>query len=216
MATDEIVARKHWIAYLKILLGYGIWFLILLAAFIAAGMARPGQEYMTGLEIVAVILLAVMAISAFFFLWSWMDTRRFTWTAEEEGVVRRCGWMPWQRSTFTYPYDTIFEVFYNDNILGHYIGYCDITIRRAEGVTSNVVATKMKNGKEMVRTIEQRIKEAKALQHISPAPMMISEAPHVEPVKSHTEQLRDLAALKADGTITHEEFELMKRKIIQA
>jgi hypothetical protein len=45
---------------------------------------------------------------------------------------------------------------------------------------------------------------------------MISEVPHVEPSRTPTEQLKDLAALKADGTITTEEFDLMKRKIIQS
>lgn len=220
MATEEIVARKHWFAYLKILLGYGIWFLILLVALAAAaaGASRsnPSYESQSTHVIVTMVVLVVIAISAFFFLWSWMDTKRFTWTAGEEELILRSGWMPWQRSEFCIPYDTIFESYIEANILDHFIGSCDITIRRTEGVTSNNVASNMKNGKEVSGRINQKIKEAKALQHVSSAPVMISEAPHVESAKSQAEQLREIAALKADGTITAEEFDLMKRKIIQA
>lgn len=214
MAENDIVARKHLIVYLRILLGYGIWFLVLLTAFVYVGTVRPGPEYTTAIGIIMIVILAVLAISFFFFVWSWMDTKRFTWTAGEEGVTRRCGWMPWQRSTFTYPYDTIFEAYYTDNIVGHYIGSHTITIRRTEGVTSNIVAASMQNAKEIVQKVNQRVKEAKALQHVSPVPMMVSEAPRAETGKSQAEQLRDLASLKADGTITDEEFNLMKRKII--
>lgn len=214
MAENDIVARKHWIVYLRILLGYGIWFLILLAVFVYAGTVRPGLEYMSAIGIIMIVILAVLAISFFFFVWSWMDTKRLTWTAGEEGVTRRCGWMPWQRSSFTYPYDTIFEAYYTDNIVGHYIGSHTITIRRTEGVTSNIVATSMQNAKEIVQRVNQRVKEAKALQHVSPAPVMISEGSNGNGSKSQAEQLRELASLKADGTITAEEFDLMKRKIV--
>lgn len=222
MATDEIVARKHWFAYLKILLGYGIWFLILVVALAAAiaGASRsnPSYESESTHALVAIVVLVVMAISVILFLWSWMDTKRFTWTAEEERLVLRSGWMPWQRSEFGIAYDTIFESYFEANILDHFIGSSDITIRRTEGVTSKNVATNMKNGEEVSGMINRKIKETKALRYAAPQLLsqMISEAPHVGQGKSLAEQLKELAVLKADGTITAEEFELMKRKIIQA
>lgn len=218
MAVDEVVARKHWFAYLKLLLGYGIWFLILLVVFVYAGTVRPGQEYMTAIGTVMVAILAVMAISAFFFLLSWMNTKRFTWTAEDARLVLRSGWLPWRRSEFGIAYDTIFESYFQFGPLDKLFGSRDITIRRTEGVTSNTVATNMKNGEEISSAINRKIKEAKAQRYAVPQMLsqMISEAPRVDTAKTLAEQLKDLAALKADGTITADEFDLMKRKIIQA
>lgn len=219
MATEEIVARKHWFAYLKILLGYGIWFLILLAFLVGVTSNVNVRQPDSGVyAIVAVVILAVMAISAFFFLWSWMDTKRFTWTAEEERLVLRSGWMPWRRSEFGIAYDTIFESYFQFGMIDKLIGSRDITIRRTEGVTSNTVATNMKSGEEISGAINRKIKETKALRYGAPqmVSQMISEAPRVEAGKTQAEQLREIAALKVDGTITAEEFDLMKRKIIQS
>lgn len=210
MATDEIVARKHWIAYVGILLGYGIWFLILLGALLLIGTYQRDQPI---LAYVGLFVLVVLAASIFFFVWSWLDTKHFTWTAEEEKLVLRSGTMPWQKSEFGISYDTIFESYIQFGLVSKIFGYCECVIRRTEGVTTQTTASHMTNGEEVSRKINRKIKEVKALRYAGP--QMISEAPRVESAKSQAEQLRELATLKADGTITAEEFDLMKRKIIQ-
>lgn len=218
MAENEIVARKHWIAYLKTIVGYGIWFLILLAVlsflFFAPREATHSLEDNAAAQIVGVIVLVVFALSAFFFLLAWMNIKNFTWTAEEERLVLRSGWLPWQRSEFGIPYDTIFESYVRFGFLDKIFGCRDCVIRRTEGVTSESVASHMTNGELISGKINRKVKELRALRH-HPAPM-ISEAPHVGPAKSTAEELKDLAALKASGVLTAEEFDLMKRKILQS
>ncbi|HZY71907.1 MAG TPA: PH domain-containing protein [Edaphobacter sp.] len=215
MATGEIVARKHWIAYLRILLGYMLWFSILLAVLLLIASWRPtdAQEYNLA-RILGGIDLIVIAASLFFFVWAWMDIKRFTWTAEEERLVLRSGWVPWQRTEFGIPYDTIFESYVRFGFFDKLFGCRDCVVRRTEGVTSETTATRMIHGEAISQAINRKAKEARALRYAGPQ-MMISQMPSVEAVKSPAEQLRDLAALKADGTITAEEFDLIKRRVIQ-
>ena len=155
MAVSQVVGKKHAIAYLRILIGYGFWFLLFTAVFLWLGTTTSFQVPVA----LALVPLALMGLTAFGGLRSWMETKRFSWTVTDEGVDIHSGWFSWQRTKFDMPFDTIFEAYYTFGLLAKMFHYGHCVIRRTEGVTSATEAKFMANPGKLVGAINQGVKE---------------------------------------------------------
>lgn len=211
MTSSQIVGRKHAIVYVRILIGYGIALLLLAALYLFLSSLSPRSIP----SVVPLLTLGLIAVVAFFGLLSWMDERRFSWTVADEVLELRTGWLPWRTRYFSIEYETIFESYYTDGLLGQMLHYGTCVIRRTEGVTSKTEEPYVSNVKTLVRAINAKVKERREMLR---QPMMVAAGATAVPLqsKSIAEQIRELALLKADGTITQEEFETVKRSILQS
>ncbi len=215
MGTSEIVGRKHLVAYLQILVIYGFLLIPTTALFVWLGST-------TQYRVPTWLVLGVLAIDLFFAfgaIRSFMETKNFTWTLTEEGVDIRSGFFFWQKSHFDLPYDTIFEAYYTFGFFAKMLGYGTCVIRRTEGVTSAYEATFIARPGLIVGEINKRVKELRVqakqsllMQMAGPAQPMIAPA---ETKKSSAEHIRELIALKSEGAINDEEFQTMKRRIVE-
>jgi uncharacterized membrane protein YdbT with pleckstrin-like domain len=215
MEDSQVIGRKHFLAYLQILLVYGFLMLPVTAFLIWLGTT-------TRFRVPAWLLLILLGIDlliAFGAFRSFMENKAFTWTLTDEGVDIRRGWLFWQKSHFDLPYDTIFEAYYTFGFFAKILGYGTCVIRRTEGVTSAYEATFIARPGAIVGAINKKVKElrveakqARIMQAIAPAPLPAFQA---ETAKSPAEQIRELIALKTEGAITAEEFETMKRRVVE-
>ena len=215
MADSEIVGKKHIIAYLKVFIGYSFFLIPVTVLFIWLGMT-------TRYRVPAWLALAVLGLDlliAFGALRAFMELKKFSWTLTEEGVDIRSGWFSWQKTHFDIPYETIFEAYYTFGFFAKMLGYGTCVIRRTEGVTSAYEATLIARAGTIVGAINKRVKELRAeakqariMQAVAPAPTFVSPA---DSPKSAADQIRELVALKAEGALTTEEFEAMKRRVVE-
>ncbi|TPN88055.1 SHOCT domain-containing protein [Aquimarina algicola] len=90
--------------------------------------------------------------------------------------------------------------------MGTLLGFGGIYIRRTDGVTSKIYQLTMNNHKKMVSEINNAISLYKNDQNEKNEVLTSKE--------SLSDELRKLADLNKDGVISDEEFEKLKRKLL--
>lgn len=211
MAASELVGRKHAIVYLRALIGFAIWFSIF--GWLFVWLATTTRFHVP--PMLVLVVLGLVGLTLLFFLLSWMDVRSFTWTVTDGHVELHSGWLFWRKTSFNIPYETIFEAYYTFGFFAKILHYGHCVIRRTEGVTSTTGATYMAVPEKLVGAINAKVKEYRARAWQPIAMVAPAVAPAFGPAKTAVQQIGELAALKRDGAITTEEFEVMKKKIIQ-
>jgi len=208
MSEDVIyTGRKSIVAYISSVIGDVILIGIVngVLYWIARGMAEAEASeiafrYLSWAWKGINVYLVLMAVYSLFYI------RTLQWIITGEGVRTRVGVLPWRQTDILHPYETIFEAYYSFGFFAKLFGYGECSIRRTEGITTAISATRMRNGGRIVGLINEKLKllrkEARG-----------QVATHA--TRTDTEELAHLGQLKADGTISAEEFEIMKRKIIE-
>ncbi|MEW5979247.1 MAG: PH domain-containing protein [Acidobacteriota bacterium] len=194
MESTQCVGRKHKIVYLWLAFTTALLVLLCLSALTVPDV----QRNLSGLVFLIVVVLLIRALA------KWLYLRSFSWTVMDEQVVIKRGWLPWRKLHFEIPIDTVFEAYYTFGLFGRLFNFGHCTLRRTEGVTSEFSETYMARAEELVRLINRKVREFKKQQ---------KQAPSVS-TRSEVEELKELALLKADGSISAQEYETLKRKIV--
>lgn len=194
-----LVARKSLMAYVRSVIGS---ILLLLACAIPTAFAflsgYPLFAYAGAVICFLVLLGGVLNLA-------YLASVR--WTVDEEEVHVFEGVLPWAKRDFTYPYETIFESYYTYGFFAKLFGYGTLYLRLTDGVSSAVSESHMKDALKAVRSINSKVQELRKSQGQN----TVTVSPEG---KSQVEELTSLAALKANGDISAEDYEIMKRRII--
>jgi len=195
MESIELIGKKHRIVYIELLVATGaLVALLLVLGTVRSGDLRPYSKWF--LALAAIVLLR----AAF----KWLRLRSIAWVVTAEDVIVKGGWLPWTKSQFTVPVDSIFEAYYSIGFWAKVLNYGHCTIRRTEGTTSSFRETYLARPKELVGLINQKVRDFKKRQ----------VRPGTAPPVNEVDELKSLAALKANGSITGAEFDAMKQRII--
>jgi len=199
--------RKSFIAYISSIVGSAIFIAIVNGIVFAISWGMTEAEatqnafhYLslawTGIN----IYLVLTSIYNLFYI------RTIQWIVTDEGVTIKQGILPWAKIDFHHPYDTIFEAYYGFGFFAKLFGYGTCHIRRTEGSTTEISGEKMRKPGKIVGLINDQLKEQKQRAQGQVAPAA---------ARTDVEELGHLAKLKEDGAITNEEFDTMKRKVIE-
>ncbi len=200
--------RKSFVAYISAIIGQLIFIGIINGVFygIAWGMGE-GEAPETALRYLSWawqgvnVYVVLMAIYSLFYI------RTIQWIISDEGVRIKGGILPWRKNDILHPYETIFEAYYEFGFFAKLFRYGECSIRRAEGITTAISEKRMHNAARITGLINEKLqlvrKEIRGKVATTPT------------VRTDTEELAHLGQLKTDGTISMEEFEIMKRKIIE-
>ncbi len=212
--SEEVLCtgRLSFVAYIGSLIGNAIFIGIVNAIFfgihwvmIDKGASASVVQYLSWAWIGINVYLVLMAIYRLFYL------RSIRWIISDDGVRIVAGILPWAKSDMMHPYETIFEAFYEFGFFAKLFRYGTCHIRRTEGVTTEISQEKMHNAARVSALINEKVRELRKQAKAQPV-----VSPVVSTTSSATEELARLGQLRADGTITDEEFEQMKRKIIDS
>jgi len=193
MKSIELIGKKHRIVYIGLLVRTGVLVALLLVLRTVRDI-RPYSQWI--LALVAIVLLG----AAFM----WMRLRSIAWVVTAEAVNLNGGWLPWTKYQSHLPIDTIFEAYSGIGFWAKLLNYGHCTIRRTEGTTSSLSETFLARPRELTGLINQKVKQYRKRQ----------ERPAVARSGSDVDELKDLASLKANGSISGAEYETMKQRII--
>lgn len=186
-----VVSRKHWAAYI-------IPALLLLTGLLIFSLRRNSGwlefdfKLFLGTLLISIGLLRILA------------KRKVKWTLYEDALQIEYGLFPWNKSLFQLPIYNIYEALKSHGMFGYFLKYGNLEIRRTEGVTSSFSGTFLTNSDTMMQEINSRVNDLQAGKR-SPAP-----ATNI----STAEELRKLAQLLAEGSITQSDYEMLKQKAI--
>lgn len=189
-----ILSKKHWIVYAS----YGILILIgLLCIFTNKIFSSEVFGRPIGLILVVYNVFKMLSVS------------KVKWELTSKELIISGGLMPWSKTEFQVPIYTVFESFYSRSILGHFLNYGTITIRRTEGSTSHIVETRLANVRHLSAIINSLVDENKKKETA-----VIKPSPKSQTATSIAEELAKLSELKTQGHLTPEEFDQMKKKLL--
>jgi hypothetical protein len=185
-SDTPITIKKHWINYILpgFLFSLGLLILLLDGIFF---------KIVGGLWTLYCILLVLTIASV-------------KWTLTDKQLTISKGVLPWNKVFWQIPIFDIYEAIYNHNIIGYYLGYGQIIIRRTEGVTSSIEGFRLANANSFAKLTNQLAQEQKSLKHSFVASPFVS-APSG---KSLIDELQHLADLRKSGDITQAEYDHMK------
>ncbi|PYO43909.1 MAG: hypothetical protein DMD29_01240 [Gemmatimonadetes bacterium] len=193
MESAEFIGKKHSIVYIRMLLGTAFWVgLLLLLATVKD--IRPYSQWV-------LLLVGLVLLSAAF---RWLELRSIAWVVTAEDVIVQGGWLPWKKYRFEIPINSVFEAYYSIGFMAKLLNYGHCTLRRTEGTTSSFSVTYLARARELTGLINQKVKQYRKRQ----------EQPAVKRAGGDVDELKDLASLKANGSITGAEYETMKQRII--
>jgi len=193
MESAEFIGKKHSIVYIRMLLGTAFWVgLLLLLATVKD--IRPYSQWV-------LLLVGLVLLSAAF---RWLELMSIAWVVTAEDVIVQGGWLPWKKYRFEIPINSVFEAYYSIGFLAKLLNYGHCTLRRTEGTTSSFSVTYLARARELTGLINQKVKQYRKRQ----------EQPAVKRAGGDVDELKDLASLKANGSITGAEYETMKQRII--
>jgi len=193
MESAEFIGKKHSIVYIRMLLGTAFWVgLLLLLATVKD--IRPYSQWV-------LLLVGLVLLSAAF---RWLELMSIAWVVTAEDVIVQGGWLPWKKYRFEIPINSVFEAYYSIGFMAKLLNYGHCTLRRTEGTTSSFSVTYLARARELTGLINQKVKQYRKRQ----------EQPAVKRAGGDVDELKDLASLKANGSITGAEYETMKQRII--
>lgn len=182
----ELTTKKHWSTFtvpaVLILIGF-----FMLAAF----------SFVKYVGIALIIFNAIKILS--------LKTVKWTLTSNELNITK--GILPWAKTEVQIPIFDIYESLVSFGMFGHFFGYGNITIRRTEGITSQITETSLIGAKNFSAEINNLVQQYKKNKHNVTANQLST-------TRGVGEELRQLVDLKNNGELTQQEYDEMKQKII--
>jgi hypothetical protein len=128
------------------------------------------------------------------------------WTLNSTELMTTSGILPWSKVQWRIPVADIYESIYSRNILGHFLGFGNITIRRTDGTATRIYETNLGGARDFSGRITQKVLDFKVGKGINHQTSEIN-APFVS-------ELKHLVDLKNKGELTQEEFLKLKERVI--
>jgi membrane protein YdbS with pleckstrin-like domain len=194
MTVINLTIKKHWIIYL-------IPGLIILVAlfFIYLSFGIVTKWISIGLLVFAAIV-AISKILKVLYIAS------ITWSFNGGELHVTKGFLPWKKTRIQIPIFDIYDSSVSIGFLGHYLNFGHISIRRTEGITSQFSERYLGSAVHFSGIVNQYVQEYKKGQN---------------PVSTNHGQVRDiglelqrLVDLKNSGALTEDEYEKLKKKLI--
>jgi len=198
------IGRKSFMAYVMSVLRTAFW------AFLFAG--PMFWAFFSDRPLLALALAAISLLIAAAGVYNLFYLRTVRWIISQEELRIEEGILPWAKSSFGHPYETIFEAYYQFGFFAKIFGYGTCSIRRTEGNTTGASETRMQDATKITTLINQRVKTYRKAMR----PGAVVAAPVTSaPARTQVQELAELAQLKAAGAVTAEEFEVLKRGIVE-
>ena len=183
----ELTIKKHWVNYeVPVTL-----------TLIGIGMASASSfiKYF-GYALVMYNLLRIYSIS----------TVKWRLTRSELNISR--GMLPWTKNLWQVPIFDIYESTVSYGLFGHILGYGNINVRRTEGVTSVICGSTLAGAKAFSSTLNGLVRDFKTSKNT----IVMNQSAGSKTV---SDQLVDLADLKSKGELTQQEFDQMKKRLLE-
>jgi hypothetical protein len=190
------VIRKHWVVYIK-----PVFFILLGTTLLDITFSTDSILFFIVLKIAAVFLLLVN-IYKMAQIWS------VKWTFNSSGIYITQGAFPWNRKAIEIPIVYINEALVSFGLFGEFLNFGHITIRRTQGISSEIKETYLADGKSFSQMLDQYDINSKNKQN--------SEIFFTTPGKDIDEKLKHLYLLKNNGEITLDEFQEMKKQLMHS
>jgi uncharacterized membrane protein YdbT with pleckstrin-like domain len=179
-------SRKHWILYVLPVI------MILLGLFML--LIRMNSFTLLGIVLLFSSIMYILRV------------RSVHWIFNEEELIIKKGFLPWNKSNIEIPVEDIYEAFSSGGFWAMVFRFGDLNIRRTEGNTSGFKETVMSNHKFLIESINTKIRAIKK--------QKISKNDNSDKIISVSDELLKLSVLKDKGVLTEEEFLIQKQKII--
>lgn len=190
------IGRKSPVAYVRTALATLFWLVVWGGA---ASLAFRND--LAGLGYIAVGI-ALVALASGLYTLAYLRTER--WIVADDEVRMESGILPWRKTSFGCPYETIFEAFYTFGFFAKLFNYGTVTIRRTEGVTTHHTEHLMHDAAKLAALINTRLDEIRKL----------ARGHGPAPARSPVEELAELARLRANGDIGDDDYDILKGRII--
>lgn len=194
MKVEGIIIKKHWFIYVVPIL------LVLLGLFL----------FMMELSLTTKWLSILLKITSIFLvfrqLYKIANINSVSWklTSTELVVVR--GVLPWRKQYLNIPILDIYESLTSSGMVGHFLNFGTIFVRRTEGVTSQISESGMFDVNNFSARLNTYVLNYKLSQHIVPSANTAST--------DVSEELNKLIDLRNKGEITVDEYEILKQQLI--
>lgn len=190
----NVAIKKHWVVYIKPVI---IFILALFFIYISFGIKT---RWFSIVVLIFGVIIAVKKILKLVYLSS------VTWifNGNELWVVR--GIFPWNKTQIQIPIFDLYDSIVYSNFLGHYLNFGHIRIRRTEGVTSQIQETYLAKAVNFSETLNLYIQEYKKSRNLIDVNQIQKSDLGIE--------LQRLVDLRDTGAITGEEFEKLKKRLI--
>ncbi len=195
---DDVVfvGKKAGIAY------FGVIFAVVVALFVVliisevatAGSSEPPLWFF----VAVVVIIALGALK-------WKSLNSTRWVVKQNQLIREWGFLPWTKRQFTYS-TMILEAGYKVGFFKTLFGYSTIWMTTSHGTTQEHSEPYMKDVKRLAEEILLMVRRCKEAEEPAAA---------AAPQKSAVDELKELAALRANSDLSDEEFEMMKAKILE-
>lgn len=195
-----IRSKKHWYAY-------SLYFILILFIGIPSVLFYFFSKGHS--EIHPYIRLAVLIFGLWILYKSFRRiilNSKVEWLFENNVLTIKSGLLPWKKSIFSVDSSHIYEAYFTKTFIGSILGFGGLHIRRTDGVSSAFYQYTMTNHKKLIKSINDSLVEVKKNQDLKPELAVTKE--------SLPDELRKLADLNKDGIISDEEFEKLKKQLI--
>ncbi|RUT70261.1 SHOCT domain-containing protein [Flavobacterium cupreum] len=196
MAPTNLITKKHWIVYVKpaILILLSLFFI-----YVALGLQTKW------LATVILIFGPIIAISNVIKV---LNFASIAWSFDGAELLVTRGILPWNKTRIQIPIFDLYDSVVSSGFLGHYLNFGHIGIRRTEGVTSQMGETHLSKAVHFSGIVNQYIQEYKSSRN--PLKTVHDEVSNIGI------ELQRLVDLKNSGALTEEEYERLKKKLMDS
>lgn len=196
MPVLDLTIKKHWTVYIM----PGIIILVaLFFVYLSFGIAT------NWISIGLLIFASIVALSKILTVIN-LASIRWTFNGGELLVTR--GFLPWNKTHIQIPIFDIYDSSVSSGFLGHYLNFGHIGIRRTEGMTSQLSERSLYGAVNFSGILNRYVQEYKKGQNL--------KSGNDKQAGDIGMELQRLVDLKNTGVLNEQEFEKLKRKLIDS
>ncbi len=199
----NLIISKHWSSYILSVVLVFTFSTLVLRIVTTYDFTKVDQGQSKGLAIFGVLVLSVFILLNIIYI---LKLRSTKWLLTEEDLILKSGYLPWSKKVFHVKIYNIYESYYNETFLGHYLNYGNITVRRTDGSTSHLQETSLQNVVNFVQQINKKTHQ----NHNKTQP----QKQETKGDRNIIEELKELSNMKINGLLTETEFDTLKQKLI--
>ncbi|MFW0739764.1 hypothetical protein [Flavobacterium sp. T12S277] len=197
MTAVNLAIKKHWTVYFV----PGIITLVaLFFVYLSFGIATKW---------ISVGLLIFAFLTVIFKIMNILYLASITWSFNGGELHIIKGVLPWNKTHIQIPIFDIYDSSVSSGFLGHYLNFGHISIRRTEGMTSHLSERYLGRAVCFSGIVNQYVQEYKKGQNSA-------KINHGQSSDDIGLELQRLVDFKKSGALTEEEFDLLKKKLIDS
>lgn len=196
MTALDLTIKKHWTVYIM----PGIIILVaLFFVYLSFGITTKW---------ISIGLLVFSSIVALSKILTVLNLASVHWSFNGGELRVTKGFLPWNKTHIQIPIFDIYDSSVSSGFIGHYLNFAHISIRRTEGMTSQLSERNLYGAVNFSGIVNQHVQEYKKGQNLKGSSAIQAGDVGME--------LQRLVDLKNTGVLNEEEFERLKRKLIDS